>query len=574
MLKNVRMSRISMLFLMFNIIVLTYNATSQDNRPSETELKIEEMFIKATQKKILGFEDEALALFVDLLKKDPENAEVAYQISRLKQQSNSITEAIQYAQLAFEMEQGTIYQNHYIQLLKQSGDDQAAFNLYESLLKNDPSNNEYLYEFAFLNDKVGKTDQAIKMLNTLQKQSGLNEKISFSKYNFYLKLNKSKKAVQELIALSEAFSENAEYMIQVAQHYDSNEDESAAKVWYEKAIQKDPMNVKANIALLNDHLDNNNPEGYFKSVKVILISPQTPIQNKTALFKEMIDHLFSGKIQIDEVELFELLSTLKQIYPGDTLLNGLMGEVYFYYGRFNKAKNHYLRGLNDQKNNVLMWTRILDCFIHLDYQRDFIAYANEFYELFPANASAYLYTGVAKFYEGDFSLAIQKLKEADLISSNDPAVLMWYPLFTLKCADDKKAESIMQIMDQDPIRKNNVYYQATQLDLLMNMNSAERNILEKELYDRLTNLPYDHLYVHEILARYLFKQNKVQACLDQLQENIDIKLANSAMLELYGDCLYKQEKLIEAMTYWKEAQRLSVYDPLLDQKIREKKYHE
>ena len=559
---------------MFYVIVLTYNAIGQDNRPSEAELKIEEMFIEATQKKILGFEDDALALFVDLLKKDPENAEVAYQISRLKQQSNSITEAIQYAQIAFELKQGIVYQDHYIQLLKQSGDDQTAFDLYESLLKNEPSNKEYLYEFAFLNDKVGKTDQAIKMLNTLQKQSGLNEKISFLKYNLYLKLNKSKKAVQELMALSEVFPENAEYMIQVAQHYNSDGDESAAKVWYDKALKKDPMNVMANIALLKDHLENNNIEGYFKSAKVILISPQTPLQNKTALFKEIIAQLFSGKIQIEEEELFDLLSALKQMYPNDTVLNGLMGEVYFNYGRFNKAKNNYLRRLNDHKSNLLLWTRILDCLIHLDYQRDFIAYANEFYELFPANASAYLYKGIAKFYEGDINLANQKLKEANLVSSNDPSVLMWYPLFSLKCADEKKVESIMQIMEQDPTSKNNGYYQATQLDFLMKVNSAERKSLEKELYDRLTTLTTDHLYVHEILARYLFKQNKVKACLDKLQENIDIKLANSAMLELYGDCLFKQEKLKEALTYWKEAQKLSVYDPLLDQKIREKKYHE
>lgn len=568
------MSRISMLFLMLNVMVLTYNSTGQDNRPSEAELKIEEMFIEATQKKILGFEDDALALFIDLLKKDPENPEVAYQISRLKQQSNSITEAVQFAQIAYELEQGTVYQNHYIQLLKQSGDDQTAFNLYESLLKNDPNNSNYLFEFAFLNDKIGKTDQAIKLLNTLQKQLGLNEKISFTKYNLYLKLNKGKKAVQELMALSEAFPENAEYLIQVALHFDSAGDESAAKVWYDKALQKDPMNIKANIALLEDHLENNNPDGYFKSAKVILSSPQTPLKNKTALFKEMIDQLFSGKIKIEEVELFELLSTLKQMYPNDTVLNGLMGEVYFNYGRFNKAKNHYLRRLNDQKNNLLLWTRILDCFIHLDYQRDFIAYANEFYDLFPANASAYLYSGIAKFYEGDLNLANQKLKEADLISSNDPAVLMWYPLFLVKCSNEKKFESIKLIMDQEPMRKNNMYYHAVQLDLLMNVNSAELKSQKNELFDRLTTLPPDHLYVHEILARFLFKQNKVQACLGQLQENIDNKLANSAMLELYGDCLFKQEKLDEAMLYWNEAKKVSVFDPLLDQKIREKKYHE
>jgi len=63
--------------ILFNIHIIFFlligSLSAQPGSVSEGELSIQAKFLEAKQKKLLGYSDEAIKLFKEVLKKDPKN---------------------------------------------------------------------------------------------------------------------------------------------------------------------------------------------------------------------------------------------------------------------------------------------------------------------------------------------------------------------------------------------------------------------------------------------------------------------------------------------------------------------
>ena len=284
------------LILLFSITVL-WGQNASKKRLKESDINIEKLFIEATREKILGNTDEAIALYLEILKKDQENAAVNYELARIYKSQKQFDKAIINAQEAVVLDQFNVYYNKlYANLLEQEANYMKASDLYELLVKEYPDSEKLYFEWASLLSRNNQDEKAIKVYNSLEKRMGISAVVTMRKYKLYLALNKDKKAAMELEKLIHQFPQECDYIIRLANFYAKRKEMDKAKEWYQKALNVDPNNAPANLAMVEFYMQTGDTTRYLQALNSVFESSNYSIKSKLNAFKPLVERLLKDEL--------------------------------------------------------------------------------------------------------------------------------------------------------------------------------------------------------------------------------------------------------------------------------------
>lgn len=545
-------------------------------RPKERTVVLEKLFIEACREKLLGNIEEAIQLYKDVLQKDDTNAASNYELARLYHQQKNLSKALIQADRAVELQpKNLLYNELYARLLEREGNYRKAADLYAKLTSNYPDTEVLYTEWAYYLTKAGRADAAIKVYNTLEKRVGVKESISMHKYKLYNKLGKDRKAVQELEQLVKAYPKDPEYLIRLANYYATIRDFTQSKTYYKKALELDPNNPTANLAMVEFFLQNGDTTRYLNALLNTFEDPSQEVALKVKTLNGLIQGIQKGELNPSYHDnVYRLSERLTQAHPNNGKAQALRGDVLFQQQRYPAAANQYQMAVRTINNDLNLWCSLLESLHRARHETHFQKYAKEFIDLYPSQAYSYYYHGVALYQQKQYPQAVKDLKQSIDIGFNNMVV------------QGNALRYLAQIYEQkkDIAQAEKAYNEA----ILMQPEDAEiihayaRSLVRRKAdLDKATNLldgicteqPSNPYFKNT--AAWLAYQKTDYAQAEQLLKTLLQSTPNQVeALERYGDVLFRTERKDLAVTYWQKALDKGSSNPLLPKKIATRQLYE
>lgn len=566
-------------FFSFLLIISGIELSAQQaGRMTEKEVELQKIFIDASKEKLLGKYENAAVLFKEVLKRDENNHAAAYELARIYDVLDQNDKALSSAKMAVSLdEQNSWYQMFLGDVYQKMGNHKEASVIYEQLAKNDPENEYYYYKWAYYLVAANEVEAAIKVYDALEKKIGVNEEASKRKHTLYLGLGNERKAVKELEKLIEAYPYHVDYYHLLAGFYQqSNKKELAAEL-YRKILNLEPDDPKAILALTETTGPVNSDVEFLQSLHPIFANSEIDIDSKVKKIIPFIQKVAQGNRESTKLSVatLNLIQILSDVHPDEAKTWSAYGDVLYYSGEIKPALDKYLKAIDLDKKVFTIWEQIMYIQTELQDIDGLLSISNNALDLFPNQAKAYYFNGLANTEKEQYAEALDVFQQALMMSSkNIPLKFDIYArlgelYFHLKQYDRsyEAFEKALELNGKDARLLNNYSYCLAQRGDRLN-RAKEMSALSNEISP---NVPlYQGTYGWIMYKMKSYKD--AQKWFEKSVKNGGDKLP--VILEHYGDLLYQMEDVENAMHYWQKAQELGAKSELLEKKISDRKLYE
>ncbi|GJM33152.1 MAG: hypothetical protein DHS20C18_21530 [Saprospiraceae bacterium] len=549
---------------------------SAQGRYSEAEVNREKLLIDASREKILGNLDKAIGILEELLKDDGTNATAAFELGRLYDAKGETESAIKWLKKATSNgPENPWFAQMLADMYQKSGQAENAANIYANLVKTYPKEDDYYLKWAYYLVKSNDLNKAIKVYDDLERQRGINEEVTRRKHSLYVGMGNNKKAAKELENLIDAYPEEIDYRILLANFYQTTGDQSAARQVYQDILAVDPGNVRATLALAGNEKSENDDQKYLQTLTPIFEQSDVALDLKISKLFPFIGKIAeNGDVALAD-DVLALTNILEQVHPGEAKVLAAAGDLFYHSNRPLEALEKYEHVLELDESVFLVWENVM--YIHLennDYS-SLLKTTEEVMDIFPNKAVAYYLNGVANDELGNSEDAVDALDQAVLMSAKDGRMQF-------------NAQSRMgQVYCQ--LKKYDLAEAAFKAALELNPKSADvlahyglclaKEGVQEEKALKLGKLAIDQApgqpKFQAMYARILYKYKAY----DDAKTWFDKALADGGseqyqILEDYGDLLFQTGHTEEALRYWNLAKGKGSPSKVLDKKIANRQLYE
>ncbi len=515
-------------------------------RVTEKEIKLQEKYMSGIMERQLGKFAEAAQLFAEVLDKNPKCDACAFELSRLSDLLKKPQESLDFAKKAATLDpQNKWYQMHLAETFEKIGKDREAADIYRKMIDANSFGTDFseelYFRLAFAQVRLNEPVKAIKTLDELEKKMGINEDISDKKHVIYDELGDKKRAAAELRRLADAFPQVPEYQYATAEYYEKMGDKNAATQIYERLLKYDPTDSKAQLALAGKNRDpsvssasGSKDATFLLGLKGLFAKPDISIDEKIKTILPLAQKIGEHKDKALAVAGLELAETLERTHPNDPKAFALLADMLYHNGRLAESLVKYNRCIALNKTIYAVWEQKMYVEEELGLFDDLLKTSNAATDLFPNQATAFYFNGLANERKGQFGAAIESLEQALLMSAKKPIIrsntLSELGVTLLKSkAYEKSVENFEAALKVDPLSPIALLRYATAL--------AARKI-EPERAEQMAN-----------------QARKMAAEKDP------------SVLELYGDYIFKTGDREGALEMWQLAREKGSKSLILEKKI-------
>ena len=525
---------------------------AQAIRISEAEVQLQEKYMAAIVQQQIGKVEGAAKIYAEVLDKNPKCDGCAFQLSRLYDNMGDNQKAIDYAKKAVAIDaKNKWYQIQLAETLEKIGKDKEAVEVYRSLVDKNTYeidfSEEMYFRLAHAYVRTGEPAKAIKVLEELEKKTGLDDDITDKKRLTYEVMNDPKKAALELKKLADAFPQVIEYQHQAADYYLKLGDKPTANALYERILKRDPNDSKARMALaakqapVASNAAGNSEVAYLNSLKNLFQKPEIQIDEKIKVLLPYVNKIAEGRDKTLAATGLELAEILERAHPKDAKSYSLTGDMLYHNARPTEALAKYKKCLELNKSIYAVWEQKMYTEDELGLYDDLLKTSEEASDLFPNQAMAFYFNGVANERKGKYDAAVASLEQAILMSAKKPPLkLDALTELGITYAKSKRYEQSDKVFEEA---------------LKLNAKSPIAMIR----------------YANTLVGRDgLAEKAKLLA-----DESLKIaQESDPSVLEGYGDYLYKSGAKDKAVPYWQKAKERGSKSAVLDKKIVEKVFIE
>lgn len=537
---------------------------TKDTRKLESTVLIQKLFIDATKHFILGRYDQASDLYTEILRKDKDNSAAYYELSRCQAYGNNYNEANTSAKRAFELDPKNIYYaQNYIATMEKTGQNKELIALCENLNKNNliEKKDDVFFAWASGLVKTGKIEQAIKIYDQLEQKKGrLTYDVSIRKYQSWLELNKTEKAVLELEKLAKAYPNN--------QHYQDI---------YEGALNKTGANKGGGNTEKTSVTNSNSSD--LSNIFSNISNTNVNVEEKIRQIQPYLGRLNSSSDKALQEQLKNIAEKMVGMYPENPKVTALAGDIYHYSGYPNQAIKYFNQSLEVNPEKIEVWQNMLYSMAQLNLKDKLLKRSEDMIDLHPNNPIGHFYNGQALVLQNKPTKALEVLKQALALSGNNPnikaetlgLIAICYSQTGKVVEADDTFEQALKLAPKNPN-----LLQEYALSVVQNISSSNDRLLKAEEYAkealRLTPNNPNILYTYARLQYRKKNYKEAQGYFDKSMEH-GANL-NPQVLEHYGDLLYKLDQTEQAVQYWRKAHEQGLQSELLDKKINTQKLYE
>ncbi|MBW8324953.1 MAG: tetratricopeptide repeat protein [Prolixibacteraceae bacterium] len=548
-------------------------------KPEVEELNISEddknefeyTFIEGLKQKMIGNQQAAITLFSKCLEINPNSSSAMFELAKIHSGNGDQTSSSLLLEKAINIDpQNKWYKVLLAQIYQQGKQYKKAADLYQQLYALDSENLEYLYMNAALLSSAEKFDQAIVVYNELEKKIGINDQISVEKQQIYQAAGKKKEAQAELQKLIDYNPKEPRYYGLMADYYLSEKDEVNALKYYLKILEIEPDNGFVLFSLTSFYRQKEDKEKAWEYIRKGFQNKLADVETKIQYYLMMTAE---EKPFFTEDQVNELVQTLIKTNGDDYRVYTVYAEYLISKGKLEEARDQLRKVLETQKDNYMIWERMLLISNDLLDFKSIYTDAEKAIELFPNQPVLYGLRAVACLQLEKYTEALDILKEGDAYLLDNKLMKVQFELYRAEAnyklgrVEDafKAFDAVISIDPENWLAMNNyAYYLSVRNE---NLEKAEQ-LSGKAVRANPDNSTYLDTYAWVLFMRKDYSLAKFY--METAIKNGGDK--NGVIVEHYGDILFMLGQKDKAMEQWKKAEETGDFSEFLSEKIKQGRY--
>jgi tetratricopeptide (TPR) repeat protein len=561
-------------------LLLTLPLAVDAQQINEKDVVLQEKFIDANRERILGNLDKAIPLYEEILKEDPDNHAVAYELARVYDTRDEGDKALELIRKAIAAApDNEWYQRFLADVYQKQGKNQEAAALYESLAKKEPNNDYYYHRWAYFLVRANDISKALKVYDDLEKRTGIHEELIRRKHALYVGMGNNKKAADELERLIAVFPNNVDYYHLLAGFYEQIGEEDLAKQIYRRLVTVAPEDAKATMALAGTPKGSSNAASdevqHLRSLRPVFEKPEVSLDLKIQKLLPFINKVMDSGDSILGAVVLELTQVLEAVHNDEARAYAASGNLWYALGNPAKALEKYEKTLQLDDTVFPVWEQLLHIQQAAGEYEALRKSSENAMDIFPNKAFLYYMNGIANDELNEPEEALRALEQATRMAGNDEKLL--YHVYI-------RRGIIYNYLKQNE-SSNSAFEQALKLNAkgaevlnaysyalaLRGENLEKAKTMTKQANDLAPNTAaYQATYGWTL---YKLKEYK------SAKEWLDKSLKNGGdqeaiILEHYGDVLFQLNDTPGAIQYWTKAQDKGGASQVLKKKITDRKLYE
>jgi tetratricopeptide (TPR) repeat protein len=541
----------------------------------QNQIDFGRQYIDGCAARMKGNLQEALTLFNNCKKIDPNSAPVAYELGTINKLLGFNNEALSNAKICAAADlKNEWYQLLLIECYNASKQYSQAIKVRETLIKNFPTKTEFKEDLAIEYALVGQYDKAFKIYDELEKTYGINEQIILNKVKLLKSQRKIKEAELELLKLADSNKGEPRFYGYLADFYIDENNWEKAKIMYDKILTIEPNNPTVNLALHDYYSAQGKDAEAYEYLKKAFQNPDLDVNTKANILNSFYTRAKEQAPSNALEQGFELANIMLAVHPKASETNLIYADFLVLKDNLKEASYYYYLSAIQNKRDYTTWEKLLFANYKLSQYDSLEHHSSIAMELFPSLATTYFFNGIANNQLKNHKKAAQSLKDGlEFVTDNKSLMLDFYSNLGdaynyLKDypKSDKAFEDALKINSDNTYVLNNYAYYL----------SLRNEFLDKaENFSKRTNelKPNDRNYM-DTYGWILFQQKKYKEADEWLSKAAKMGPKNPTILEHYGDVLYRLNKPEEALKEWNEAKQAGGDSQALLKKIKEKKLND
>lgn len=532
-----------------------------------------DLFAKAIIKKQTGNFQEALDILNEAYEIDNNDAATNYEISRVLMALGRSDEALLKAEKAAEIEPSNIwYKANFAKASRINENYDDYVKAYEEIVKLNPNDLNFIYELAFAYQFTGDYRKSISVYKKIEELIGVNERITGQVADFYSRLGEPENGAKEYEKLVASNPDDTRYYALLAEYSLKNGMDEKAITAYEKIVEINPDDPYIYISLADFYSKKGMPEKSFVQLKKGLSNPALDINTKINLLVNYYNNELSEEQKKQALELSEILM---EVHPDDPLSGTFYASMLYENKEYELAYPLFKEIIKSGKANYAIWEQLLFCDLYLEDYKALADDSEECIDYFPNYPLPYFFAGVGNFQIRDFVKAKAFLETGkDFVVNNNALLEQFYSTLgdTYNELENYEAsyaayKKVLKLNPKNSIVLNNYAY-------YLSLRGVELEKAKEMAYKSVELDPYNSSNL-DTYAWVLYKLEDYKGALEWIKKAYNNGGEKSgAILEHYGDILYRLDQKDKALEKWKEAKATSGYSDLLDKKIEDQKLYE
>lgn len=511
-------------------------------RVSEAEIQLQDKYMEAMVQLQIGKKEAAAKLFQEILQKKTTCDACAFQLSRIYTAQDNLLLAVEMAQKAAQLDPENVwYQWAWAEALERNGRDKEAIEIYKKMAETADLDTaeELAYRLVVCYARLAEPNKALKVLDELERKIGLQVAIVEKKTTLYEALGAETKAAQEWRKLAESQPNNIEYQRFAANYYTKIKDKTAAKLFYNRILALNPNDSQALLAAVEQKKATGDV-AFLQGLEANFANPNLNIDEKIKVFLPYVDKIAATRATDLAQQGLVLAQILDKTHPNEVKALALLGDLQYQNNQIRAALQTYRRCNALNKRVFAVWEQQMRLEFELGLFTDLAQTAEQAVDLFPSQAVAFFFWGLANDKKGDWVAAADALEQAVLMSAKKIALKQDITAALIgvyaKQRETAKADALFKEANTADVRPL-VQLRYAQALILRGEPAAARDWLDKALLQVATS-------------------------------------KEGLLLEIVGDVFFGLKDTNKAVEYWQKARDMGNISQVLEKKIAEKNFFE
>lgn len=528
-------------------------ALSQNEKASILRQEYLYAFTEATKQFLFGNYIQAVSLYKECLKIDPNSGAVHFQLSRIYMNAGNTALGKHHAVKAVKSGGDNIWYLQNLATIYQTEERyDSALLVYRQLIKLEPENVNIMYAIAGLCETLAMNQEAITWLDQIDKRIGHSREVSVSKYRIYEKLSEPEKAIESLKdGASGEEADDYNILGMIAEFYRNQGKLDSAARYYNLIFPEynaDPLVTFSYAGYLMDI-------GNRDSARNLIIE-----MIKDTSYDNRVKTTFLYNILQNEKGLtryHEILDTVSQMMyenkPDDLQNIAVYADVQLRLQNYDHAISVLKKLISIDKNNYTAYEQLLYVMNFRGQVDSVLYYSQQALTIWDKKPFIYLFRGSAFYQKKAYSDAITVLNTG-LGIAEDSGLKVEFMSLLAECYQrvsqyDKSEEVFKEALrfdkNNDGIKNNFAYY--------LSLREKDLKLAEKMSAETINNEPKNGTYL-DTYGWILYKQGKVKKAQKYILDAIMYGGSESREVLMHAAEIYRVLKEYEiALKYYEAA---------------------
>jgi len=398
---------------------------AQEDRITEEDIKLEELFIEGLAKRMEGDQEKAMEIFQEIASKDRRNHTVLYEIARIQKRNEKEIEALQTIDRAIRIAPENIWYHLFKAGVQETmGDYLGAAETQSMVVALDPQNSRHYFRMADNYLRVNRVQEALGALETLYQKNGSFEELHQRRYDIYRNTGQLNLAVEEIKSLIRLFPENTEYLYMLANYAQLSGNQKEAERLFKMILTIDPDDARAQLAVASSSKSEDSSEiEYLEGLKPLFANPEAQLDPKIIELIPFVEQLAANPNTELSLTLLDLVGALEKAHKSEAKIHALKGDILQLSGNQSKAISEYQKAIKLDKSVFTVWEQLLYLLAEEGDYEEMYETSEDALDVFPNQVRLWIFNAKALIGLKKQKDALNALDQARFMATGQTALL-------------------------------------------------------------------------------------------------------------------------------------------------------